>query len=453
MLLRQVPREGPIPVSLDLEYRFARWRSGHFKWKDGVVTTPIKSGHLVQQYVVDGQLDVDALQEALAAVVRRHEVLRTGFTWYEDNPEQLINNDARLDLVYRDVSKKDSTARNELLESELASLYKPFDVVDPPLMRASLIRHNDERHVLLIAIDHLIADGWSMKVLHRDLSDAYNSVIAGQQLQLPDLPIQFADYAVCQREHLTGDELSRQIHYWRNQLDGEVPSFKLPADFPRSEVQTSKGSSLAIPVSSELFRTLRLLAQRAKVTPFVVYLAALKCLLFSIGRESRVVVTTSLARRDAPECINLVGPLYNFAFLVSEVFMEQTFLDLVLAARDACAGAVAHQDVPVARVLEGLRHESCSIRKQANVYLDIHSQSGKGLLLNGLRIAQRGRSPITALFDMSFWICDDAKHSHVRVVFRDDLFRRDTAKRILAQYTDVLEKIASDPFRRVAELV
>ncbi|HYY43386.1 MAG TPA: condensation domain-containing protein, partial [Pyrinomonadaceae bacterium] len=312
--------------------------------------------HIPLAVRLTGQLDEAALRQALAEIVRRHEALRTTFTLVDGQPAQAVADaPAQFELPVRNLCALPAVERvraaQQLINTEAQ---RPFDLAAGPLVRAALLRLADEEHVALLTVHHIIADGWSLGVLVRELTELYAAFVIEQPSPLAALPIQYADFAVWQREWLQGAVLDEQLAYWRAQLAG-APVLALPTDRPRPPVQTFNGARHQFRLAASLRARLEALSRQAGVTPFMSLLAGFQLLLARHSGQAEIVVGTPTAGRTRLETEGLIGFFVNTLALRVDVSSAATFTTLLARTREAVLGAHAHQDVPFERLVEALQ--------------------------------------------------------------------------------------------------
>ncbi|HEX2188744.1 MAG TPA: amino acid adenylation domain-containing protein, partial [Longimicrobiaceae bacterium] len=294
-----------------------------------------------------GALDTEALRRSLDAIVRRHEALRTRFPSVRGRPVQVVDPPRPLPWTVTDVSHLRGTGLEaELRRLALAEAAEPFDLQAGPLLRAGLVRAGEGDHLLLLTVHHVASDGWSMGVLAREMIALYEAFAEGREPELPPLPVQYADYAVWQRDWLRGEALERQLAWWRERLAPLAPEAEIPTDRPRPEVQSFAGAQTETALGAEVSARVRALAREAHATPYMVMLAAFQAALRRHVRTDRVVVGTDVASRGAPETEGLVGLFVNQLVLSADLSGEPTFRGLLARVRETTLGAYAHGDVP-----------------------------------------------------------------------------------------------------------
>ncbi|MFP2933938.1 amino acid adenylation domain-containing protein, partial [Pyxidicoccus sp. 3LG] len=305
-----------------------------------------------------GALDVRALERAFDTLVHRHEGLRTTFSTRDGEPVQVIHAAADLALPVMDLSdlpteEREARARSLVTEEAL----RPFDLAAGPLMRASLVRLDTREHLLLLTLHHIVTDGWSMDVMVRESAALYAAFSAGQPSPLPELAIQYADYAAWQRGWLQGEALEAQLSWWRNHLTGAPQLLELPTDFPRPAVQGFRGAIHTHVLPRELVDALQALSRREGTTLFMALLAGLEVVLSRYSGQEDFVVGTDIANRNRGETEGLIGFFINQLALRARLDGDPTFRELLGRVRDVTLGAYAHQDLPFEELVKELNPE------------------------------------------------------------------------------------------------
>ncbi|RKG94450.1 amino acid adenylation domain-containing protein, partial [Corallococcus carmarthensis] len=303
-----------------------------------------------------GQVDVESLRRAFETLVARHETLRTTFFEYQGQPAQRIHSPATWTLPVLDVSSQPEAQRDEEAR-RLANLEarRPFDLEAGPLLRTSLVRLSETEHLLLVTMHHIVSDGWSMSVLVRELTALYAAFHADQLPTLAPLPVQYADFAVWQRNWLQGETLETQLGYWKQQLSGAPAALDLPTDRPRPPVQSHRGATVDVRVPTSLTESLKALAQREGATPFMLLLAAWQLLLSRYSTQDDISVGTPIAGRTQAETEGLVGFFVNTLVLRAHVRPEESFRQLLSQVKTTTLAAYEYQHVPFEKLVEALQ--------------------------------------------------------------------------------------------------
>jgi amino acid adenylation domain-containing protein len=401
---------------------------------------------------IDGPLDVKALEESLGEIIRRHETLRTSFTADDGIPQQVIAPAASFQLpciMLNDVPEEKREQKiQELINREAR---RPFDLARGPLFRACLLCVDKESHVLLLNMHHIVSDGWSMGVLFKELSVIYAALVTKTEVSLPTLPVQYADFAIWQRQWLTGKTLAKQLAYWKQQLQGAPAGLELPHDRPRPALQTFVGGRLSLSLSDSLGKALRNLSSREGATLFMFLLTAFEVLLYRYTGQEDVVVGSPIAGRNRTETEGLIGFFINSLVLRTDLSGNPTFRQLLARVRSVALDAYAHQDVPFEKLVEELRPERDLSRTPFfQVFFNMLNLDGAELRLPGLRLRRLSGSEAQSKFDLTIYARAEGNNIHFNAVYNADLFRPDRISEMLAQLESILAEAVRDPDRRIA---
>lgn len=401
---------------------------------------------------LEGDLNVKALECSFAELMRRHESLRTHFESAGGNPFQVIDPPHAFVLQVRDLSglpEAEKASWVQQLGREEAN--RPFDLTRGPLLRASLLKLAGEEHVLLLTMHHIVSDGWSLGILRRELSALYDAYCQGKPSPLPDLRIQYVDYAIWQRESLQGEVLEEQLRYWRNQLSGSPPQLQLPSDRPRPALESFKGSKLHFELPARLIKALRQLARHEKATLFMAFLSAYQVLLSRWSGQRDVVVGSPVAGRAHRQTEGLIGSFVNALALRTEVSEHLTFRELLERVRQATVGAYAHQDVPFELLVKELRPDRSLTRQPIfQVMLAMQNYPEEPLELSGLSWNWTAVDRLTTHFDLTLYLYEDGLSGIFE--YATDLFERGTIERMARAFRVLLEGIVGNPDEQICEL-
>jgi len=289
---------------------------------------------------ITGPLEVSVLERSLNEIVRRHEALRTTFATVQGEPVQLIAPHAEVRLPVRDLTALGEQAREQEVQRLVREEARcPFDLSRGPLLRVSVLKLAEHCHVLLLNMHHIISDGWSIGVFFQELAAFYGAFSWGEAAPLPPLPVQYADYALWQRQWLQGEVLQTQLAYWRERLKGDLPVLELLSDRPRLAVQTYRGALKAFALPRELSQALNDLARRQGVTLFMVLLAAFQVLLHRYTQQKDILVGSPIAGRNRSEIEGLIGFFVNTLVLRTDLTGDPTFVELLSRVKEVTLGA------------------------------------------------------------------------------------------------------------------
>ena len=403
---------------------------------------------------LSGFLDIHCLEQSLNAVIGRHEVLRTTIESVEGKPVQIVGENRHLELVTHDLSTRSEVEREAEASRLLAQeAQRPFNLARDLMLRATVITLTGQEHIFLVVMHHIASDGWSMGVLMRELSHFYESEISGCPSSLPELPIQYADYAEWQLEWLQGKVLNEQLDYWKRQLAGVPTGLDLPIDRPRPAVQRFRGASRQLELSPELTRGLKALSLREKSSLFMTLLAAFQVLLFRYTGQDDIVLGSPIAGRNRGEVEGLIGFFVNTLALRTDLSGNPKFLDLLHRVREVALGAYERQDLPFERLVEDLQIErSLSHNPLFQVMFVLQNAPGSPIKLPGIHANRVRLVTETAHFDLTMSITEQRPGLIARLSYSTDLFEDATIERMLRHFEVLLEGIVKQPRKRISDL-
>jgi len=405
---------------------------------------------------LEGRLDAEALGRAIDEVVRRHEALRTSVPAEDGRPFQKIAAELHVALERLDLSSMPAdAARAEAVRVAGASIAQSFDLARGPLLRALLVRIEAEQYLLAIAVHHLLIDGWSIGVVLGELARLYNAFAAGKPSPLPEVALQYADYALWQREWLDGERMEKQIAYWHEQLDGCPSVLDLPADRPRPRVQSFKGSVVRHLIPAGLYEAMEQFSRRENVTPFMTLFAAWSALLHRLTGHADLPMGVGLANRPRAELESIVGFFVNTLVLRTNLEGAPSFHELLGRVREATLGAQANQDAPLSRVLESMHIDrAASHMPFAQVMVFFQNYAQEPVPMAGLRVARVPLNevhPGSAQTDLALFINQDAA-GELLFQYSTDLFDAATIERLAGNFVVLLRAAVDDANRGIGEL-
>ena len=403
----------------------------------------------------DGSLDVAALEQSLNEIIRRHEVLRTTFKTVEGQPVQAIHPHSTLPLPIIDLqefSTSEQTAEIQRLATEAAQ--QPFDLTCDRLLRTTLLQLGKSSYVLVLVIHHIVSDGFTLGVLMRELGLFYDALVSSEPSPLPALPIQYADYAVWQREWLQGERRETLLSYWKQQLAGIPPLLELPRDRPRPPVQTFRGDTVSFHIDPTLTQQLRSLSQASGTTLFMTLLAGFNLLLHRYSGQSDIVVGSLIANRDRPELEGLMGFFANFLALRTQFSEGLSFRDLLAQVQAMTLEAYAHQALPFEILVEALQPErALHSNPLFQVVFELQNAPLPSTELPNLAISPTANLDTgTVRSDLEVHLWEDIDGVKGGWVYSADLFDRSTIERMARHFQTLLEGIVANPDQLLSDL-
>ncbi|HEX5126225.1 MAG TPA: condensation domain-containing protein, partial [Rhodocyclaceae bacterium] len=440
-----VSRDKPLPLS------FAQQRL----WFLALLEPENPFYNMPMALRLPGALDLRILERTLNEIVRRHESLRTTFTTREGQPVQVIASPQVFAISLVDLSHlPQGAAEQQAKRLAAAEAKRPFRLEQETPIRITVIKLNDADHVLLFTLHHIASDGWSLGVLTKEVGALYEAYRCGDISPLPELPIQYADFAHWQRQWLQGEVLKKQLDYWQDRLAGAPALLELPTDFPRPALQTYKGASHWFALDETLTAGLRQIAQHNDATLYMVLLAAFDVLLARYAGQTDILVGTAIANRNRAEIENLIGVFANTLVMRNDLSGNPRFTDLVAQVREVAMGAYAHQDLPFEHLVEVLNPErSLSYSPLFQVMFILQNTPMGSLQLPGLQVKQADTAQNqTAKCDLLFQIVEQDKRLSANLEYNTDLFRADTVARMAEHFEALVRTIVEDSARRLSEL-
>jgi amino acid adenylation domain-containing protein len=402
-----------------------------------------------------GPLNVPALQSALDAIVVRHEVLRTHFISEDGSPVQVIAEPSPVQLTQTDLSRESGDAREaKLKELVAAESRRPFDLARDLMVRAWVAHLGAEEHLLLLTMHHIASDQWSWGIFLQELSALYEGFVAGRPASLPLLPIQYADFAVWQRNWLSGPVVEKQLAYWKDKLAGAPAFLELPTDRPRPPVVTFRGEWQMLALPGAVADAMKELARREGATLFMTMLAAFGVLLNRYTQQRDLLIGTPIAGRTQVQTEGLIGFFVNTLPMRVDLKQAPSFRELLRQVKETTLEAFSYQDLPFEKLVEELRPErSAGYSPLLQVMFVMRNAStGSGAQLPGLVVSQIESSTGTAKFDLTLLIEEGEHGIEVGFEYNCDLFERSTILRMLSHYRTLLESIAAEPTTEVSKL-
>jgi amino acid adenylation domain-containing protein len=444
------PRISPASRDRDVPLSFAQQRL----WFLDQLEPGNSTYNVAQAYRLAGPINRVALEQSFNEIVRRHDTLRTTFSVADRQPVQVIHPAVTVPVTVIDLSDVPENEREiQVQQLVVKERSRRFKLDQGPLLYITLLRLEVDEHILLLTMHHIISDEWSIDLLFRELAEFYKSYSNGIPPTMPELPIQYADFTVWQREWLQGKVLEKQLTYWKQQLDSLPHALELPTDRPRPPAYTQRGgvkSKLIAKVSS---KALKQLSQQEEVTLFMALLTAFKTLLYRYTAQDDIVVGTPIANRSRVELGGLIGFFVNTLVLRTQLSGEPTFRELLARVREVSLEAYTHQDLPFEKLVEELQPERDMSRTPLfQVMFILHNASGHSLELQGLTVSPLTVDVQSAKFDLTLYVAEEAEGLRTTFEYNADLFDEITISRMLGHFETLLEGIVANPDRRLSDL-
>ena len=400
-----------------------------------------------------GPMQVDVFEKSLQEIIRRHESLRTRFVLKDGQGRQEICEPFPFVVPVVDLTSFPADEREREVERlALLEAREPFDLSQVPQLRVKVLRLDEQEHVVFFTMHHIIGDGWSFTVLTRELGVLYDAFSRGEASPLPELTIQYADFATWQRGWLQGEALEQQLNYWRKQLADVPDQLELPTDRPRPPVQSFRGATESITLSRESTEKLRALSYKQGSTVYMCLLAIFQTLLYRYSGQTDIVTGSPIANRNRSEIEGLIGFFVNALVLRTKVDGDATIRQMIARVREVCLGAYAHQDLPFEQLVEELQPERDLGRQPLFQVMFILQNLPQDISVStGLTIKPVEVESTTAKFDLSFfWAEADSLMGTIE--YNTDLFDRATIVRMLGHFETLLEAAIENPDQKLSEL-
>jgi amino acid adenylation domain-containing protein len=450
----KMQREAPPLLPISREGYFPLSFSQQRLWFLDQLMPDDPTYNLASIYQLEGGLDQGVLLQSIQEIVRRHDVLRTTFKEEGDEPVQIVHPEVDVNITYVDFrhlleNERELSVRRRALEE----LKRPFDLTSPPLFRVLLLQSAEQKYVLLLSVHHIVADGWSMNILRRELSAIYEAFLNDKPSPLPALPIQYIDFSQWQREWLQGDTIEILVDYWKQKLKDYNPLLELPLDFPRLPLQRSQGGLQHFALSLPLSTAIKALAQQENVTLFVFLQAALKALLHRYTRQTDILIGSPVANRNRSELKTLIGFFVNTLVLRTDLSGNPTFRELLQRVNETTIGAIAHQDLPFDQLVEAIQPDrALSHSPIFQVMFAFQNMQRQELTLSEMQVSFYLVDSKTTTFDLSLTMRERDGRVEGAVEYDVGLFRPQTMERMITHFLALLEGIVSNPEQHIAHL-
>ncbi|MEM7345612.1 MAG: amino acid adenylation domain-containing protein, partial [Chloroflexota bacterium] len=440
-----IKRDGPLPLS------FAQQRL----WFLDQLEEDKTAYNIHYTIHLTGMLNIPVLEQSLQLLRQRHETLRTTFTTVDDTPAQLISSDETVvDPFLSIIDLQQAPNQDQVIEQHtLEEARYLFDLKESPLFRATLLQLDTLEYRLLLTMHHIISDGWSMAILFQELSSLYENLIADKPSTLQPLPIQYADFAVWQRQWLNDTFLDKQLAYWKNQLHGAPPRLELPTDHLRPPIQTFNGAKQSVMLSPALTEKLNQLSQQENVTLFMTLLGAFKVLLYRYTQQTDIVVGSPIANRNYADIENIVGFFINTLVLRTNIDGESTFRTVLGQIRETALNAYAHQDLPFEKLVETLQPDrDLSYTPLFQVMFILQNVPTQQLGFSDISAEYLEVYNNVAKFDLTLVMTEEENGLKTTFEYNTDLFEETTINRMMRHFETLLSAITAAPKTSIAQL-
>ncbi|MGL5795493.1 MAG: condensation domain-containing protein, partial [Waterburya sp.] len=443
-ILTTIPRKQPLYLSFAQQ---RLWFLDQLEGENCVYNVPFF-------WQIQGDLNIAALEQAIAEIVQRHEVLRTSFSVVDGSPIQVIHSHLKLTIQvidWRQLTKEEQLSKAQHLATE--ELQKPFDLSSAPLLRVKLLQLSDQSHLLLLVIHHIVCDGWSMNIFRHELFTLYTAFCTGKPSPLLELSLQYADFAHWQRQWLQGEVLQTQLNYWQKQLTAVPPLLELPTDRPRLSVQSFKGRSEFLELNQDLTQKLKRLSQESGTTLFMTLLTAFTLLLSRYSGQEDIVVGSAIANRNRREIEPLIGFFVNTLALRTNLQGNPTFLELLQRVKQVTLDAYDHQDLPFEKLVDELGLErSLSHHPLFQVAFGLQNETQQQLETNQLTLTPFRWENTTTLFDLSLIFRETPQGLIGEWEYATDLFDAKTIQRMAGHFEVLVKGIVDNPQQSIHNL-
>ncbi|BAS60155.1 amino acid adenylation domain protein (plasmid) [Leptolyngbya boryana NIES-2135] len=440
----RVSRSEPLPLS------FAQQRLWFLQQLD-----PNDTSYTLPAAVrLQGRLNIAALAQSLSAIVQRHEILRSQFVTIAGQPTQVILPEATVPLIPIDLQSLSPSEQDaEVQRLALQATQQPFDLSQAPLLRSTLLQLAENDFVLLLTMHHIVSDGWSIGVFIQEMVQLYTAFAEEQASPLAALPIQYADFALWQRQWLQGEVLDAQLAYWKQQLAGDLPILELPSDRPRPAVQSFRGATRSFQLPRDLSTALQAFSQQQGATLFMTLLAAFKTLLYRYTQQADILVGSPIANRNRAELEGLMGCFVNTLVFRTNLSGNPSFQTVLKRVREVALGAYTHQDVPFEKLVDELQPDrDLSHHPLFQVMFVLQNAPMPALELPDLTLSTLDIDSGTASFDLTLSLMETPTGLSGSCEYNTDLFEPETIARMLEQFQTLLESMIANPKQSISDL-
>ena len=442
--IRPVPRDGAMPLSFAQE---RLWVLDQMEPNNPLYNIP-------RTLRLRGTLQVASLESSLNEIVRRHESQRATFALKDSHPAQEIAPTLTIALAVQDLSALPEDGREEEARRiAVEEARTPFNLATGPLVRARLLRLASEDHVLLLTMHHIISDAWSAGIFQQEMGALYEAFCAGKQSPLPELSVQYADYAAQERQWLQGEVLEKQLAFWRERLKGAPEVINLPLDHPRPSARTFHGASEMFRLPLESLRALKELSRQEGATLFMTLMAGFQAMLSRYSGQEQIVVGTDLANRTTPETERMIGFFINLLAVRTDLSGNPTFRELLGRVREGLLEAYAHQEVPFPKIVQDIQPERNATHNPIIQVLFVMQNIPRAKReLAGLQVEYFEVPLTTSKFDMAIFVAERSDELIGAWTYSTELFEQPTIQRMVRHFENILHSAVTQPDARLSAL-
>jgi len=439
--LAPIARSNNLPLSLNQE---RLWLLAKFTPNSSVYNFPVA-------FRLDGLLDIAALEQSIQEIVRRHEILRTTILVDNRNPVQVISDNIDFTLLVIDLQNT-SESNREIEAQRLVTeeTQQSFNLTQGTLWRIKLLRLTEINHILILTMHHIISDGWSINIIFKELTKFYEAFSTGKSLSFPELSLQYADFAACQRQWLQSNFLKLQLDYWTQQLNGALLPLELPIDRPRSRSPKHQGAYKLIVLSTYLTKKIKILSEQEGVTLFMTLLSAFKSLLYYYSQQEDIIICSPIACRNREETKQLIGYFNNIVVMRTDLSGNPSFRELIIRVHKIASEAYEHQELPFQIIAELPNLVRIPLSRCLFVLQNTPSHD---LYLPEVKVSSLTVHNGMANFDLSLSLTEENEQIRGILDYKTDLFDEVTINGILETFQTILENIVITPEQSLEELL
>ncbi|MFN6565502.1 MAG: amino acid adenylation domain-containing protein [Nostoc sp. ChiSLP01] len=442
--IQSIGRDGDLPLSFGQE---RLWFIDQLVPNHAFYNVP-------EAFRLKGVLNATILEQSLNEIIKRHEVLRTTYSSVNGQPIQVIHSTFPIKLLVTNLQElSPDEQESQVRQIVLKEAQRPFDLVQGPLLRTTLLQLSSEEHIFLLNLHHILCDDWSLSVFFEELSALYQAFFAGNSSPLPDLAIQYADFAAWQRQWLQGEILDNKLAYWQQNLSGSLPILELPADYPRPLEPTYQGARQSVVIPKSLTDALNALSRQEGTTLFMTLLAGFQTLLFNYTGQEDILVGAPISNRHRSELEGLIGFLLNTLVLRTNLSGSPSFRQLLGRVREVALSGYTHQDLPFEKLVDALQMKR-DLNQNPLISVMFHLQNTPmpKLTVPGLTMNRLGIDNGTSKFDLYLELRETAAGISGNLEYSTDLFKAETIAVMVEHFSVLLQSIVSNPDQTITNL-